>query len=423
MPERLALLRSTDYGTWHGPAGQQANRVQDVTSPLPPDPRATSAIRIRRIQGDYSQWINEPQRTRAQLQGPSVRNGFEVAPVGSTRFYEFSMGFEEVAAFPLDWHLVIQLHSSGSQPAAPLNLGLDGRAFTLVRHTPSGFNHQYGGRRPLLVGTPVVWNHFRMEVGIRTGPTGWVRFWDNDELVHERTNIQTSEDGTRWYPVIGWYGPAGYPGADQALFEGFRVWDTLPPFAYTSSPPPPPPPPDTTPPVVALTSPGASVSGTIPSFAVTTSEPVTAMKWTLTGPNVMQVLLTEANLPWGDFALDTTDYPDGPYTLKVEGTDAAGNVGSDTVGFEIDNVSTPPPPPPPPDNPCAVYIAERDEARRLLELAEVNLGMERAAHAATQNALDTIRARVAARTLAFTGALEQQAQQHRAGINDDLTWP
>ncbi len=98
-----------------------------------------------------------------------------------------------------------------------------------------------------------------------------------------------------------------------------------------------PPTPDTTPPIVTITSPlaGSTVGGSV-TIAVTATDNV----------GVTEVAISIDGGSWivgSTYSWDTTLETDGPHTIDAMASDAAGNIGYDSIDVTVDNTVPPPP--------------------------------------------------------------------------------
>ncbi len=103
-----------------------------------------------------------------------------------------------------------------------------------------------------------------------------------------------------------------------------------------------PPPPDTIAPSVTITSPTGTVSGSVAVEAtITDNVGVTSAQYSIDG-GAFAPMSQGAGNTW-TAALDTTTLANGAHTIVVQGFDAAGNMGSDSGTFTVDNTVPPPP--------------------------------------------------------------------------------
>ncbi len=102
------------------------------------------------------------------------------------------------------------------------------------------------------------------------------------------------------------------------------------------------PPPDTTPPTVTINSPTGTVSGTVTVDATANDDVgVTAVEYRVDGGT--WTAMTNAGGSRWTASLDTTTLADGSHTIEVRARDAAGNTGTDSGTFTVNNAPPPPP--------------------------------------------------------------------------------
>ncbi len=103
-----------------------------------------------------------------------------------------------------------------------------------------------------------------------------------------------------------------------------------------------PPPPDTVAPSVTIVSPIGTVSGTVTVEAtITDNVGVSTAQYSVDGGAFVPMSQGAGN-SW-TATLDTTTLTNGVHTIVVQGFDAAGNMGSDSGTFTVDNTVPPPP--------------------------------------------------------------------------------
>ena len=138
----------------------------------------------------------------------------------------------------------------------------------------------------------------------------------------------------------------------------------------------PPTTPDTAGPTMAWVQPaaGAILKGPF-SYSATAADP-SGLAWVEfrlrdSSRGIDQLLFRELSAPWGETPFDTTQLPDGPYSLIATGRDKAGN--ETTILRPVVIANAPPAPDPEPDpevpdpdpepaDPCAPVKADRDAA-------------------------------------------------------------
>lgn len=103
-----------------------------------------------------------------------------------------------------------------------------------------------------------------------------------------------------------------------------------------------PPPPDTVAPSVTINFPTGTVSGTVSVEAtITDNVGVISAQYSIDG-GAFTPMSQGAGSTW-TASLDTTTLANGAHTIVVQGFDAAGNMGSDSGTFTVDNTAPPPP--------------------------------------------------------------------------------
>lgn len=262
--------RVSAYGTWQGPGPNssppqpngQALRFYDVFDDRPPDQRWDRSMRMKRFQGDVSQWIqgDAGSLSRAQAQGPGVH------PMNALRYTEFWMKLNSLASWASDdFHMCWEIHTPSANPGGVTTLNLrTGPQQSMFRQWvgPGSFTHAYRGRATIVIGE---WHHYIIGFRPATAATGYFGCWRDGVLQYEQSGyVSTTQSGTH-YPEIGFYTYWGATGTDDMNIAGLRVTDVFPtyPGGGGSNPPPPPPP---AAPTVAITTPtaGQTYIGTLP---------------------------------------------------------------------------------------------------------------------------------------------------------------
>lgn len=235
--------RVSQWGTWQGPGpdgpanngtaeDREARRFDDFTA-VPPDPRWDRSIRMKRFQGDYSQWIvaDEGSLSRAQLQGPSTVSGTPVYPIGSMRWSEWWVRFNSVAVrVSDDFHMYVESHTPSANPGGVWagNLSENPTVVKMRRWVgPGSFTHIWVGETPLDLGG---WNHHILGCIHATGTTGALHYYVNGELLYSATNTATTTQSGNHYPEIGFYTYWSVTGTDDMNIAGFQVTDTQPSY-------------------------------------------------------------------------------------------------------------------------------------------------------------------------------------------------
>lgn len=238
--------RVSAWGTWQGPgpdgpanngtSADVALRRSDDFTVLPPDPRWDRSIRMRRFQGDYSQWIvTDPANnlSRAQLQGPGIY------PMGVWRWTEWWVAFNSIALRESDdFHMYVESHTPSANPGGIWtgNLsGTSGMGQEMFRQWigPGAFTHGYRSKVNVVAGA---FNHYRVGHLNATGATGAVRFYRNQTLVWSQDGIATTTQSGTHYPEIGFYTYFSVTGTDDMHIAGFRVHDVDPGYPGATGP-------------------------------------------------------------------------------------------------------------------------------------------------------------------------------------------
>lgn len=215
-----------DWGTWQGPAGGQGSRAFDEFSgpALPPDAGEDRSIRMRRFEGDFSQWIpgDAGSLSRAQLQGPGVY------PMETTRWSSWWVKFNSVAVrVSDDFHMYVESHTPSANPGGVWTGNLsENPTVHKFRNWigPGSFTHAYVAETPVVFGE---WHHHIVECRHSTGGTGVLRYYFDGELMYERFGANTTQSGNH-YPEIGFYTYWSVQGTDDMNIAGFRVYDADP---------------------------------------------------------------------------------------------------------------------------------------------------------------------------------------------------
>lgn len=233
--------RVTKWGTWQGPgpdgpanngtaADRDARRFDDFAA-LPPDARWDRSIRMKRFQGDYSQWIpaDNGSLSRAQLQGPSSVSGTAVYPVGAMRWTELWLRFNSVALRVADdFHMFVESHTPSADPGGvwTINTSQNPPVAKFRRWVgPGAFTHTYNAAASCDLG---VWHHYMIGCLHSLSGTGQLSYWrDGVELYASANTANTTQNGNH-YPEIGAYTYWSTSGTDDVNIAGFQVTDTFP---------------------------------------------------------------------------------------------------------------------------------------------------------------------------------------------------
>jgi hypothetical protein len=235
--------RVSAWGTWQGPgpdgpahngtAADVAARCFDDFTNLPPDPRWDRSIRMKRFQGDYSQWIitDNGRLSRAQRQGPGVH------PMNALRWTEFWMRLNSLATLNSDdFHMCWEIHTPNADPGGVTTLNLrTGPQQSMFRQWvgPGAFTHAYRGRATIVFGE---WHHYIIGFTPSTTGGGFFACYRDGVLQYQQSGYNSTTQSGTHYPEIGFYTYWSAAGTDDMNIAGLRVTDTFPGYP-TPAPP------------------------------------------------------------------------------------------------------------------------------------------------------------------------------------------
>ena len=209
------LDKAEYWGTWQGPAGKQATQAYNEAGVVPPDPRFTSSIRMKRFKNDQSQYIASDygRLSRAQLSGsyPTVV-GTDMPLIWTEWWVKFNSLAQRTSD---DFHMYIEAHTPSANPGGVWTGNLSGDPTDeMLRYWigPGEWTHDYKGRKPVVLGE---WNHYLVGYKPSIGTDGEIHFYRNGELVFERVGYKSSTQAGRHYPEIGFYTYWNVEGTDD----------------------------------------------------------------------------------------------------------------------------------------------------------------------------------------------------------------
>jgi hypothetical protein len=337
MAELLTRPARANWGGLQG-GGGDGSRVRDDFTVRPPEARWDRSIRCELRDGDVAPWDGG-------LEVAQVQASNHHSP-GQSRWISMWLLYSQVAAYSnLDFHISHEVHAQGGGTSAPWaeNVTTTQRQ---LRRTPTGFNHVW----PLDARTPIdfgAWHWFSYGCLHTTSTNGFFEVQLDNELIYEESGIRTSDDGTSWYPKLGWYRWGSISGTDVCYIAGWSLHDSRP--AYPGGGGEPQPTPEVE--ILVPANPGQVFIGTLPFDVEHREAPDGSVLYVGLAPSGVTAPAPFPHPAEGtDTFSDTLDLSTIPADGSSETMYAAlhnslgSQIAADTVEVQVFPESTPPPP-------------------------------------------------------------------------------